>query len=153
MLAGVVIFFVMSEKILIFDTTLRDGEQSPGASLNVFEKLEIAKQLEKLKVDIIEAGFPVSSPAQFEAVKRISGEVNLIIAALVLYITSLMLGDEMQFRGFWGVVITAVVVGLLNFFIPRPQHDQSNILLEEVIEDVNQEIQALLSIQSGNHRQ
>lgn len=72
----------MSEKIYVFDTTLRDGEQSPGASLNVMEKLEIAKQLEKLKVDIIEAGFPVSSPAQFEAVKRISGEVGVTVAAL-----------------------------------------------------------------------
>ncbi len=72
----------MSEKILIFDTTLRDGEQSPGAALNVFEKLEIAKQLEKLNADIIEAGFPISSPAQFEAVKRISGEVNVTVAAL-----------------------------------------------------------------------
>ena len=72
----------MKNQIIIFDTTLRDGEQSPGASLNIFEKLEIARQLEKLKVDIIEAGFPVSSPTQFEAVKRIAGEVNLIIAAL-----------------------------------------------------------------------
>lgn len=72
----------MENQVLIFDTTLRDGEQSPGASLNVFEKLEIAKQLEKLKVDIIEAGFPVSSPAQFEAVKRIAGEVGVIIAGL-----------------------------------------------------------------------
>lgn len=72
----------MKEKIIIFDTTLRDGEQSPGASLNVQEKVEIAKQLAKLKVDVIEAGFPVSSPAQFEAVKRISDEVNVIIAAL-----------------------------------------------------------------------
>jgi len=53
----------MSEKIVIFDTTLRDGEQSPGASLNGFEKLEIARQLAKLHVDVIEAGFPVSSPA------------------------------------------------------------------------------------------
>lgn len=69
-------------RIIIFDTTLRDGEQSPGASLNVHEKLEIAKQLEKLGVDVIEAGFPVSSPAQFEAVKRISGEVGATIAAL-----------------------------------------------------------------------
>ena len=50
----------MSERIIIFDTTLRDGEQSPGASLNVYEKLEIARQLAKLKVDVIEAGFPVS---------------------------------------------------------------------------------------------
>ncbi len=72
----------MSEKVLIFDTTLRDGEQSPGAALNVLEKLEIAKQLEKLNVDIIEAGFPVSSPSQFEAVKRIAGEVGVTIAAL-----------------------------------------------------------------------
>ncbi len=72
----------MKEKIIIFDTTLRDGEQSPGASLNVFEKVEIARQLEKLNVDVIEAGFPVSSPAQFEAVKRIAGEIDLTIAAL-----------------------------------------------------------------------
>jgi len=72
----------MSERILIFDTTLRDGEQSPGASLSIHEKVEIAHQLAKLNVDIIEAGFPVSSPAQFEAVKRISEEVNVIVAAL-----------------------------------------------------------------------
>jgi 2-isopropylmalate synthase len=61
-----------SDKILIFDTTLRDGEQSPGAKLNVEEKLRIAKQLAKLKVDIIEAGFPFSSKGDFEAVKKIA---------------------------------------------------------------------------------
>ncbi len=72
----------MPEKIIIFDTTLRDGEQSPGASLNVAEKVEIARQLARLKVDVIEAGFPVSSPAQFEAVKRIAGEADAIITAL-----------------------------------------------------------------------
>lgn len=72
----------MSERIHIFDTTLRDGEQSPGASLNVFEKLEIARQLEKLGVDIIEAGFPISSPTQFEAVQRIANEVNVTVAGL-----------------------------------------------------------------------
>ncbi len=72
----------MSERIIIFDTTLRDGEQSPGASLNVYEKVEIAKQLEKLGVDVIEAGFPISSPAQFDAVKRISDEVSIVVAAL-----------------------------------------------------------------------
>lgn len=59
------------EKILIFDTTLRDGEQVPGASLTKLEKIEIAKQLEKLNVDIIEAGFPISSPGDFEAVHEI----------------------------------------------------------------------------------
>src|ERR1039457_255492 len=72
----------MSEHILIFDTTLRDGEQSPGASLNVYEKLEIARQLAKLNVDVIEAGFPVSSPVQFEAVRRIAEESDVIIAGL-----------------------------------------------------------------------
>ncbi len=71
-----------SNRIIIFDTTLRDGEQSPGASLNVHEKVEIAHQLAKLKVDVIEAGFPVSSPAQFDGVRRIAEEVNAIIAGL-----------------------------------------------------------------------
>lgn len=64
------------EKIIIFDTTLRDGEQSPGASLNMMEKLEIAKQLAVLGVDVIEAGFPVSSPGDFEAVKKVAANVK-----------------------------------------------------------------------------
>jgi 2-isopropylmalate synthase len=64
------------EKIVIFDTTLRDGEQSPGASMSVEEKLAIAHQLERLGVDIIEAGFPVSSPTQFEACRIISAEIQ-----------------------------------------------------------------------------
>lgn len=61
--------------IKIFDTTLRDGEQSPGASMNTEEKLQVAKQLVRLGVDIIEAGFPIASPGDFEAVKRIANEV------------------------------------------------------------------------------
>lgn len=74
------------DRVLIFDTTLRDGEQSPGATLNIEEKLEIARQLARLRVDIIEAGFPISSPGDFEAVHRIATEVGTpggpIIAAL-----------------------------------------------------------------------
>jgi 2-isopropylmalate synthase len=62
----------MSELVKIFDTTLRDGEQSPGATMNIAEKVRIAEQLEKLNVDIIEAGFPISSEGDFEAVKAIS---------------------------------------------------------------------------------
>jgi len=62
--------------INIFDTTLRDGEQAPGATLNRAEKLEIARQLAKLGVDIIEAGFPIASPDDFEAVKAIALEVK-----------------------------------------------------------------------------
>ena len=71
-----------NKKIVVFDTTLRDGEQSPGASLNVPEKIEIARQLQRLNVDIIEAGFPVSSPSQFDAVKAISSEVSCVVAGL-----------------------------------------------------------------------
>jgi len=62
--------------VRIFDTTLRDGEQSPGAALNVDEKLQIARMLERMRVDVIEAGFPISSPGDFEAVKRISSEIR-----------------------------------------------------------------------------
>ena len=64
------------ERIIIFDTTLRDGEQSPGASLSIAEKLEIAQQLAVLGVDIIEAGFPVSSPTQFEATRQVAEQVT-----------------------------------------------------------------------------
>ena len=65
-----------NDRVIIFDTTLRDGEQSPGAALNVDEKLEIARALESMGVDIIEAGFPISSPGDFEAVRRISKEIR-----------------------------------------------------------------------------
>jgi 2-isopropylmalate synthase len=71
------------DRVLIFDTTLRDGEQSPGISLNTTEKLEIAHQLARLGVDVIEAGFPIASPGDFEAVQAIAREVEgPIIAGL-----------------------------------------------------------------------
>ncbi len=63
-------------RVLIFDTTLRDGEQSPGISLNTAEKLEIAQQLARLGVDIIEAGFPIASPGDFDAVQTIARQVQ-----------------------------------------------------------------------------
>lgn len=64
------------ETVIIFDTTLRDGEQSPGATLNVEEKLEIARQLSRLGVDVCEAGFPIASQGDFDAVRRIAEEVG-----------------------------------------------------------------------------
>jgi 2-isopropylmalate synthase len=67
---------VRSDRLIIFDTTLRDGEQSPGATLNIQEKLEIARQLSRLGVDVCEAGFPIASPGDFEAVRRIAEEVG-----------------------------------------------------------------------------
>src|SRR3954463_7094204 len=66
----------MTRMIRIFDTTLRDGEQSPGASLNVEEKIEVAHQLARLGVDVIEGGFPVASPGDFEAVNLIAKKVK-----------------------------------------------------------------------------
>ncbi len=71
------------DRVIIFDTTLRDGEQAAGGMLNIQEKLEIARQLERLGVDVIEAGFPISSPGDFEAVSLIAKEVRTpIICAL-----------------------------------------------------------------------
>jgi len=66
----------MPEKIYIFDTTLRDGEQTPGANLNVDEKLQIARHLELLNVDVIEAGFPIASRGDFEAVRAVAREIR-----------------------------------------------------------------------------
>src|SRR5207249_12197895 len=72
-----------NDRIIIFDTTLRDGEQCPGASMNIREKLEIARQLARLGVDVIEAGFPVISEGDFAAVSQIAKEIKgPIIAGL-----------------------------------------------------------------------
>ncbi len=79
----------MSEKITVFDTTLRDGEQSAGVAFTQTEKLEIAKQLERLGVDVIEAGFPAASPGDLQCVKTIAEEVrNLTICALARAVAS-----------------------------------------------------------------
>ena len=73
----------MDNRVLIFDTTLRDGEQSPGCSMNQEEKLRLARQLEQLRVDVIEAGFPIASPGDFEGVREIAGIVQgCTVAAL-----------------------------------------------------------------------
>ena len=70
------------DKVLIFDTTMRDGEQAPGASMSFEEKMELAKILEDMKVDVIEAGFPITSNGDFQAVHEISKVVKgSIIAA------------------------------------------------------------------------
>jgi 2-isopropylmalate synthase len=66
----------MTEQVLVFDTTLRDGEQSPGASMTIEDKLMLAHQLERLRVDVIEAGFPISSEGDFESVRRIAQEIR-----------------------------------------------------------------------------
>ena len=63
-------------RVIIFDTTLRDGEQSPGASMNLDEKMRIARVLEDMGVDVIEAGFPIASEGDFEAVHEIAKEIG-----------------------------------------------------------------------------
>ena len=73
----------MAEQIIVFDTTLRDGEQAPGINLNAKAKLEIAEQLARLGVDVIEAGFPQASVGDFEAVRAVAERVKgATIAAL-----------------------------------------------------------------------
>ena len=66
----------MNDRLYIFDTTLRDGEQSPGASMTKDEKLRIARLLEKMRVDVIEAGFPIASPGDFEAVRAVAEAIK-----------------------------------------------------------------------------
>ncbi|MDH5408208.1 MAG: 2-isopropylmalate synthase, partial [Gammaproteobacteria bacterium] len=66
----------MSDRLIIFDTTLRDGEQSPGASMTKDEKVRIAKGLERMRVDVIEAGFPIASPGDFESVQAVARSIK-----------------------------------------------------------------------------
>jgi 2-isopropylmalate synthase len=81
------------EAVRIFDTTLRDGEQSPGASLTVTEKVKVARQLAALKVDIIEAGFPAASPGDLDAVQRIAGEIGSADGPIVAGLARAVKGD------------------------------------------------------------
>jgi 2-isopropylmalate synthase len=91
-----------NNQLIIFDTTLRDGEQSPGATLNLPEKLEVARQLARLGVDIIEAGFAIASPGDFEAVSRIAQEVGRGETAPV--IASLARANKKDIDTAWGAV-------------------------------------------------
>lgn len=89
-------------RVIIFDTTLRDGEQSPGCTLNLAEKLEIARQLARLGVDVIEAGFAIASPGDFDAVSRIAQEVGTTDAGPT--ITSLARCNKKDIDAAWGAV-------------------------------------------------
>ena len=94
----------MSEqnRVIVFDTTLRDGEQSPGATMNLAEKLEVARQLARLGVDIIEAGFAIASPGDFESVSRISQEVGTLDNPPI--IASLARSQKKDIDQAWGAV-------------------------------------------------
>ena len=103
-------------QIKIFDTTLRDGEQSPGCSMNLKEKIEVAKCLERLKVDVIEAGFAISSPGDFESVQSVA---NLIKDCSV---ASLARATEKDIDVAWDAVKNAADPRIHTFLATSPLH-------------------------------
>jgi 2-isopropylmalate synthase len=127
--------------IRIFDTTLRDGEQAPGATLNRAEKLEIAQQLAKLRVDIIEAGFPIASPDDFEAVKAIATEVRgPRIAGLARAI-------EEDIRVCWDAVKVAEVPRIHTFISTSAVHMQYQI--KKTPHEVLADTRAMVTLAAG----
>lgn len=121
----------MLEQIIIFDTTLRDGEQCPGASLNTQEKLEIARYLEKMKVDVIEAGFPISSPGDFEGVETIAKNIKgPTIAALCRAV-------EKDIKCAWDAIKKAKKPRIHTFIATSPIHMQ--LKLEKTAQEVLQQ--------------
>ena len=120
-----------TEKIMIFDTTLRDGEQCPGASLNTQEKLEVAGYLEKLKVDVIEAGFPISSPGDFEGVETIAKNIKgPTIAALCRAV-------EEDIKCAWDAIKLAQKPRIHTFIATSPIH--MKLKLEKTPQEVLQQ--------------
>ncbi|NLJ90735.1 MAG: 2-isopropylmalate synthase [Clostridiales bacterium] len=120
----------MARRIKIFDTTLRDGEQSPGCSMNLEEKIEIAKQLEKLNVDVIEAGFAISSKGDFESVMNIAKTLKNTT------VTSLARALEKDIDVAYEAVKYAVSPRIHTFISTSPVHMQYKLRMspEEVIE-------------------
>jgi len=108
----------VSRIIKVFDTTLRDGEQSPGATLNAAEKLEIARALERLKVDAIEAGFPVASPGDFESVRAIAEEIRTVT------VVALARAVEKDISRAWDALRPATRPRIHTFIATSPIHMQ-----------------------------
>ena len=106
----------MTELVKIFDTTLRDGEQSPGASMNTAEKLRLAIQLEKLGVDIIEAGFPAASEGDFDAVSQIAGRLK------VTEVAGLARADKADIDCAWGAIKDAAKPRIHTFLATSDIH-------------------------------
>ena len=127
----------MTSKIIkIFDTTLRDGEQAPGFSMNAVEKVTVAKKLEQLQVDVIEAGFPASSPGDFESVKTISGIItDCIVAGLC---RSLKKDIDIA----WGALSTAQSPRLHIFLATSPIHMEYKLRMspDQVVEQATESV-------------
>ena len=120
----------MGDNVVIFDTTLRDGEQSPGASMNAAEKLRLARQLEKLGVDAIEAGFPAASPGDFEAVKMIAGKIR------GLQVTALARASKEDIDRAWGAIKEAAHPRIHTFIATSDIHLEHKLKMnrEQVID-------------------
>jgi 2-isopropylmalate synthase len=117
-------------KINFFDTTLRDGEQSAGVNLNLSEKIEIARQLERLGVNIIEAGFPASSKGDFQSVQRIANEIkNCSVLGLARAVKT-------DIDAVWEAVKGGVEPRLHTFIATSPIHREYKLKMskEEVVE-------------------
>lgn len=114
------------ERVIIFDTTLRDGEQSPGASMNIEEKLRIAHQLERLNVDVMEAGFPIASEGDFEAVKKIAQTIKKS------QIAGLSRANDMDIDRAWEALKYAGERGRIHTFIATSDiHMQHKLKMSE----------------------
>ncbi|PTQ10095.1 2-isopropylmalate synthase [Sphingomonas oleivorans] len=126
----------MTDTILIFDTTLRDGEQSPGCSMNLEEKLQVAAQLETLGVDIIEAGFAIASPGDFEAVSEVARQAKRATIA------SLARAAAPDIERAWEAVRHAVAPRIHTFIATSPLHMRVklNKTPEEVLEAIERSV-------------
>jgi 2-isopropylmalate synthase len=118
----------MAERVIIFDTTLRDGEQSPGISLDVAEKLEIAEQLARLNVDYIEAGFPVASQGDFEAVQAIARTVGRDGGPVIAGLSRTHLSDVDRC---WAALQDASRARIHVFISTSPQHMEHMLKMNE----------------------
>ncbi|MEL7174791.1 MAG: 2-isopropylmalate synthase, partial [Pseudomonadota bacterium] len=121
------------ERVKIFDTTLRDGEQSPGASMTLREKLEIATILDQMGVDIIEAGFPIASEGDFEAVSEIA---KMAESAIICGLSRANFGDIDRC---WGAVQHAKRPRIHTFIGTSPLHRQYQLNMdkEQVLEKID----------------
>ncbi len=126
----------MGQRIKIFDTTLRDGEQSPGSSMNLQEKLKVARQLERLRVDIIEAGFAIASPGDFKAVKAVADEIKeCSVASLARALTK-------DIDAAWEAVQGAINPRIHTFLATSDLHMQYKLRMteEEVLQQATEAV-------------
>ncbi|MEW5977238.1 MAG: 2-isopropylmalate synthase [Acidobacteriota bacterium] len=132
----------MEERVYIFDTTLRDGEQSPGASMNLEEKLKMARQLEALQVDVIEAGFPIASDGDFEAVKAVAREVRTVTIA------GLARATELDIRRAWEALEVAAKPRIHTFIATSDIHLQYKLkrTRQQVLEQAAQAVKLARSL-------